>query len=369
VNVPVGSGPGVPESLGAIDASWLTEALSSTGLNVEIDSFRCDRIGQGVAFLGALARLSVTYRNGDGPISFVVKIPPSNQGALAVGRLLNVWVREARFYRDLASQLPDAVSVPRCWYQAIDGERSVIVLDDLAPAETRDQVVGATDGEANAAVEALARFQAHWWGQDASGQVKWMPGIDRPNTGIGLATSMAANIDRFVDRFGHLLSDETTDWTRRFIPHVPAWLTELASHPMTVAHADYRLGNLLFGPHGQVHMIDWQTAMRTGGATDLAFFTTTSISIESRRRNEAELLDRYINTLRESGVARSDLAHVRDDYAESILWWMAMLSNNLANIDAPDEKSTALFDSMLTRMHTAASDHDLGRVIDRLERR
>ncbi len=362
----------VPSSLDDIDAAWVETALNQSPrtrpARLAIDRIEIEPVGAGVAFLGTLARVTPNYAQGAGPGSIIVKLPPANEGALTVGRLLNAWVREARFYSELVPHLDADVPVPRSWATAIDGERAAIVIDDLHPAFTPDQVVGATRHQAHAAVEALARFHAPWWGSPRTGPAAWMPGVDGPGAGVGLASSMAANIDTFDARFGDRLPAESMGWTRAFIDHVPRWLHDQAQSAMTVAHADYRLGNLLFGPEpdGAVHIVDWQMAMITAGATDLSFFISTGMTIDDRRRHEAELVATYLSTLEAAGVASGQLGAVERQYRESLLWWMAMLSNNLANIETPDANSAALFDAMLLRLHTAAVDHDLGRVIAEL---
>ncbi|MDG2111519.1 MAG: phosphotransferase, partial [Actinomycetota bacterium] len=228
------------------------------------------------------------------------------------------------------------------------------------PATPGDQVGGADYAQARSAVVALAELHAPFWGRPRTDEVAWVPGLDTPGTSDALGAAMAASLPRFVDRFGHLLPDTSLDWLHRFVPRLSEWRNDLLDRPLTIAHADYRLENMLFDDEGEITVIDWQTAMYTGGATDLSFFLATNLDIELRRAHEGELVDLYTATLHGAGVSADQTGHVWDDYRTAHLWWMGMLANNLSSIETPDERSQALFDAMLTRLHTAAVDVDSG---------
>jgi aminoglycoside phosphotransferase (APT) family kinase protein len=186
-----------------------------------------------------------------------------------------------------------------------------------------------------------------------------VPGIDQPRV-TGLQDAIAAALPRFEQRYGDRLPARPTQWLRELVPRLADLLGGFAAAPLTIAHADYRVENMLFSPDGaQVAIIDWQTAMYTAGATDLAFFVTTNIDVDERRHIEGELLDRYVGGLHRRGVAVDQTAEVADQYRAALLWWMAMLANNLSTIEPPDERGRLLFDAMLTRLWTAAEDHEV----------
>ena len=359
-----------PDDLAELTPEWLTEAINDGGLcegieDAEVTSLTVESLGAGTAFLGDLARLTVTYSdsNCSAPQRLIAKVPTNDPGGRSVGQMLNVWWREAMFYARLAP-LVDA-PVARCVFNGADPDngRYLLILADLHPDAPGDQVAGATQDQAEAAVEALARFHAPWWGRPRSDEVAWVPGLDRPGTSDALQAAMMASFDRFVSRFGDTLPDEQLDWHRRFIPRLGQWRAGVAERPLTIAHADYRLENMLFSTDGTVTVLDWQTAMYTGGPTDLSFFLATNLPIELRRDTEAELVGLYVETLHRTGVDPSLTTTVREDYEHAHLWWMGMLGNNLSSIETPDERSAALFDAMLQRLYAAAGDADCGRFV------
>jgi hypothetical protein len=365
----------VPQVIGDINAAWLTSALRDGGRNdgiegVEVDHVDVEPFGEGTAFLGSLARLHVIYsgETSGAPTSLIAKLPTTEPDAYQVGSFLRVWFREAMFYAHLASQLPVGVSVPTCRFNYVDERtgHTVLLLDDMAPAKAGDQLVGASVGQARAAVVALAQFQSTWWGKPRTEALDWVPGIDNPTSPAGLQGAMRGSIDAFDARYSNVLPAESIALNRTFINVVDRWLVGVAQRPLTIAHADYRLENLLFDPDDAVTIVDWQTAMYTGGVTDLAFLLATSVDTEVRRNVEQELINTYVEELAAHGVEPDLLRHVDTDYRGSMLWWMAMLGNNLANVEPTDARGAALFNTMLTRLHTAALDLDSASILDDL---
>ena len=148
-----------------------------------------------------------------------------------------------------------------------------------------------------------------------------------------------------------------------FAPHLDSWLAALARRPLTLAHADVRVDNLVFPERGGVRIVDWQTAMRTGGVTDLAILLATSTTVDDRRAWEGDLLLRYRDGVARHGIDL-DLEELRTGYADSFLWWSSMFANNLSTIDPPPGRGSELFDSMVSRTARAADgevDRDFAR--------
>ena len=135
------------------------------------------------------------------------------------------------------------------------------------------------------------------------------------------------------------------------------------SKPLNSTHAASPLPNMLFDHNADITVIDWQTAMFSGGATDLSFFLATNLAVETRRSLEDELIDAYVGTLTALGVDHSATKHIRTDYEQAHLWWMGMLANNLSTIETPSTESKMLFEAMLTRLYAAALDANSGRFL------
>ena len=100
-------------------------------------------------------------------------------------------------------------------------------------------------------------------------------------------------------------------------------------------------------------------------ATELPGYRATELrsAIDDRRLLEEDLIGTYVDTLVGHGVDASKTITIREDYEKAHLWWMGMLSNNLSNIETPDDESQRLFEAMLTRLFTAALDAQSGRFL------
>ncbi len=349
----------VPAGPAEVTTSWFDAALREGGiLDVEVEQVEVEPLGAAVGLLGDLARLSIRYRRGQGPPTMIAKFPTTDPGGHQVGSMLRAWAREVAFYREVAPASPGA-RIPRCYHTGADpaANRWVVVLEDC-PNEAVDAMSGAGPAEATAAVDALAEFHATWWQSPA--RFDWMPGFDTTGVG-GLEPLWLDAIPTFIERYGHLVPDQTIDWLRRFAPTLHRWSDRAAGEPMTIVHADYRLDNLLLSS-GRVTMIDWQTALRGPGAMDLSCFIVTALTVADRRRCEDELLERYLTHLSAAGVT-VDRDWFQRSYDENLLWWMGQFANNLARLH-PDETTQRSLDTMIERTYTAAHDRNAGRLLE-----
>jgi hypothetical protein len=332
----------VPAGPDELTAAWLSEAL---GRPVAIAGV--ERIGEETGFLGVVARVDL-----DDGTALVAKFPTPDAAGRAVGRMLNVWAREAAFYADLAPSLGD--TVPRCLHSAADtaADRWCLLLEDLGGSEA-DQVTGATPDQARRAVETLAAVHRRF-GAGAR-PAPWLPGFDRPGFGA-LQDAMREAVPGFVAAYRGRVPAETLGWLTRFVEHLPEWAETQGGGPLTLVHADFRLDNLIVTAD-RVRVVDWQTALWGPGPMDLASFLATSVTIEARRAVEAELLAAY------AAGTGTQVGDVDRSYRSSLCWWMAIFANNLSRIDPGAGRATALFDQTILRTFTAAADRDAGALL------
>lgn len=338
----------IPTRLDDIDAAWLGAALGRP-----IDGLRAEPLGDGVGFLGDLARLHVTFADGEAA-RLIAKVPTADPGGRQVGRLLDVWRREHRFYTELAADLEHLA--PRCRLALGDDERDrwLLVLDEIHPARDIDQLAGAARSDLEVVIDAVADLHGRYDDRTA-GAPAWMPGIDGGTAHL-LRDAVVGSLDAWATRFGGLVPDGFVTTLRDAAPRLDRWLAGQAERPLTLAHADVRVDNLVFPERGGVRLVDWQTAMRTNGVTDVAILLATSARVDDRRAWEHNLLDRYADGVARHGVVL-DPDRLRTDYGESFLWWSSMFANNLSTIDPPPGRGRDLFESMVTRTATAATDH------------
>ena len=370
----------VPAGPDAVTAEWLTAALRASGSldGVTIASFAWEQIAVGEGFAGQLARIAIVYEDdaGDGgggrsggavdaPATLIGKFASPHDETRALLDLAGGYEREVRFYSELASDA--GLPTPRCYHAAYDDEAGtcVILMEDMSPAETGDQVAGATLQEARFVVAELARFHARWWNDEALLGQEWM----RPPAGFGgrVITLFEEGLPTFLERaeeFPRLAG--LVDRIRKLMPSMVGQLEgRFGRRPYTLVHGDMRLDNLFLpaGDDGRFAVIDWQGVTLGMAAADLSYLLALSLDIELRRAYEGDLVALYHATLVGHGVDDYPLSRLKRDYAESLLSLIAFAVIVSGNLDLTSERGQALADAALRRMDAALDDHKAGRLL------
>lgn len=312
-----------PEQPEGITAGWLTEALRSSGIITESAVYGIARMPlEAAGFTGQVARFQIRYAVGDGggPPSIILKLPPIDPQTRAFGCLLRLYEREARFYREIGPQA--GLRTPRCYYSDIDENGlSILLLEDLAPAQPGDQLRGWSAERAATAVQHVAGLHARWWGRPALERFDWMPSADDP-AAVAVALRVYDHAwGPFLDRFGDRLSAHMKRVGERLGANIAALLAGFAAPPRTLIHGDYRMDNLLFGPEpGSLAAIDWQLSCKGQGIFDMAYFMSQSMPPELRQVIERELLELYCRTLEEKEVGGVSREACFEGYRKGVLY-------------------------------------------------
>jgi Protein of unknown function (DUF1679) len=115
-----------------------------------------------------------------------------------------------------------------------------------------------------------------------------------------------------------------------------------------------------------MRVLDWQSVARGRCVIDLALFLFGSLETTTRRAVEGDLLRRYHEVLRVSGVTGYDLLQVVEDCRLGLLWLFGAQVVWLGSLDTESlhERELALVDASLTEEHfTALLDHDVGSLL------
>jgi aminoglycoside phosphotransferase (APT) family kinase protein len=312
-----GDGARIPGAIDAVDASWLTRALQPAFPGVCVDDV--EQL-DGHAGTTARARLRLTCRGaGAGPpppASVFVKLPPPDLKTALFGGLMRLGATEVRFYREIAPCLP--IDVPRAYHAAIgrNGQRFVLVLEDLAArsVEFADASRPASADRARAIVGELARLHATFWDSPRlRGDLAWLRSPDdNPNLPVERIVC-AAGAGRALSRFGELIPEPVRAAVPRIIRARNRLEAAWARGPLTLIHGDSHIGNLYFHGGG-VGLLDWQVAQRGQGMRDTAYFLINSLPTDTRRAHERDLIGRYLQTLRACGAAGPSFADAWQQY-------------------------------------------------------
>lgn len=278
-----------PEDL---TCDWLTAALGAG----RISAFSFERIGTGQ--MSECYRVSLSYDDGQGPASVVLKVAATDPSSRQTGLALGLYEREVRFYADIAPALAPGPVAP-CYHAAFDPQTGAfdLLLGDAVPAVVGDEIRGATTRQATVALTELGHMHGSTAGAEALNRAEWL-NRDAPVNQALISGLYAA----FVERYAELITPEQRQVCERLVESFDTYLAdEGAPHrPQGLVHGDYRLDNMLFGDEGAeraLTVVDWQTVTKGPAFTDVAYFIGCALPVEQRRAHYDELLAAYHQAL------------------------------------------------------------------------
>ncbi len=330
----------IPAGLEDLSAAWVRTALADAGHAgaIEIRDVRAERIGVGYGLDGTVARVTTMGPGGE-QATLVAKWCRPDAGA-----------HEARFYRAIVPQL--GIDSAHLLAAAVDADRAVLLLTDIAPARQGDAIVGATRADAERVIDVAAGLHAPFWAAPDDAVVAWLPRWGRDPAGDAERTR--ARLPGFFARWSTVLSPRVLAAAERLPETLLAAHASLATAPVTVIHGDLHLDNFLFRPDGAPVVIDWTHTALGPAAVDVARVLAEGMTVESRRALESVVVDRYLQALSRSGIrydARDFTTHVDD--ALAVLFAGAIRSKH-AGVDAPPRLVPVI--ENLVRTVTAAID-------------
>ena len=293
----------LPSSIGEVTASWLDEVLVASGELEQADRIMwLDRecVGAGIGLLGELHRVCYRSRSGrEG--SVVVKLPAQNE-LRATADALGLYRREVDFYRDVAPVVPVRLPQVHLALPAPGTTDFVLVLEDLGRLRPADQLGGLVDGQAEAAVDAVARLHAWAW-EDRPRLVELADRFAPLRNEATLALYPCFFEQGWASYLSHARRQpgpalRTT--AERWVDHLPVFLDELSS-PETLCHGDYRADNLYFDDDGSTAMIDFQLVHQGCGISDVAYLVSQSVEGADLGAHE-RLVHHYCSALEAAGV-------------------------------------------------------------------
>jgi hypothetical protein len=356
--------PVVPRTIDEVTPPWLTQALRTGGYltRASVVAIAGQAVGREVGFLDGLARLHLTYDHDEGgaPSSVVVKVPSSEAAYRQIGDRYNAYEREIRFYGDVAPSSP--VRLPRCFYRGMDRAAGtyLLVLEDLGALTAGDQVLGLSQPQARAAVEAIGRLHARWWETPALEALDWMPHRN----------IQPARYRQFWPRFrqtiGPLLPAPALALGEKVGDHLDGLLRTMEGRPHTIVHSDYRADNLLFDAPSRpdpVVVVDWQLAIRGRGALDVARLLCGSMSSQDRAACEMVVLRQWHQTLEAGGVRGYSFRQTLHDYKLAALLCLYFPVTIHEAEEGAGTRGAALADAQIKRFFTAAVELEAASVL------
>lgn len=340
----------------AIDAAWLTQVLQHAGVDAVVRSFTAANVGTGQ--IGESVRFKLDYARAgdDAPASLVGKFPSPGEESRATGVMLGNYIREVRFYQQLA---PTAlIHTPRCYFTDVEEATSefVLMMEDLSPAEQGDQLKGVSLDQARLVVLEAAKLHASHWGDDRLDELPWVSGSKAAPAGPVSDEMVSMLWQGFRARYGERLEPSWVEVGERLASRYGA-LMDLHDGPRCLTHNDFRPDNMMFASERggyPVTTLDWQSFAYGAGPTDVAYFLAGALPADVRRAAEPELLALYHGKLVELGVAGYSTDDLRRHYGQG-----AYLLFLTAFFAAMVVTQTERGDRMFLRMLGGAAEHML----------
>jgi hypothetical protein len=335
--------PGLPEAIGEVTASWLSEAMGLAHPGTEIAA-----VEHAEVIHGSLTKvgLEVTYASNpaDLPADLYLKAAFEDHG-------IPVSVRSEALFYEVARPVVDVVA-PVCVYAAHDDEHGVVLMENLLTSGctmsdptrswTVDQVA---DGLAQ-----LASLHAGWWGE---GLVPGIPELEGSNA-LGAVLMEAGYWESCVEGpTGVHVPVGLRDRVR-----VGPWVEELwrldSVRPRCFSHGDAHLGNTYIDATGRAGFLDWGGVKAGHWAREICYFLAGALSINDRRAHEADLLRGYLDALASTGAApvpRWDDAWLdyRRHLLHGLLWFLC----------PTQMQPVEIINANVERFGTAATDHEV----------
>jgi hypothetical protein len=314
------TGDAVLRSHRDVTPEFLTEALRTAGWIGDAAVLDADVSRIGAGQMGICARYDLQFdRAPDGAPRRVVGKFAAEDDAARAFMASTGYRNELCFYQHFATRV--SIRAPRCAYAAIDDEGwFTLLLEDLAPLESGDQLVGCTVPQVEAAVQELVGLHAPFWDSSELQEHPCLIGHDLADPTV-LAGGLRAVVPGFIERYGHAFAPDEVDFYERFGRAPEGWIAARPS-ARSLVHSDYRPDNLLFGEgEGGVRVaaVDWQGFGRGCALSDVSFIIGNSLMPDDRRANEERLVRGYHDALVAAGVDGYSFDECWDDYARSLL--------------------------------------------------
>ncbi len=292
----------LPLDVADLTPGWFSSAL---GLDVE----RADVLDNSSGTTGR-ARVALTGAPDTGvPASVFVKLAPFDELQREFVTAVGMGVAEARFYRDIAPEIP--MRIPNVWYSQTEGDGYVMVLEDLVANGCRFPHPKDPDiaWRALDIVEQMAALHGRFWESprfDQGGDLAWLA-----RKGTGAAGGGATFVQMAVDAVGDQLPEEFHRLAGIYLARTDDIVALWNSGPRTLVHGDPHMGNLFVDPAivdprpaagDRTGFLDWAMIGRSPGLRDVAYVLCNSVPAAVRSAQERALLQRYCELLGAYGI-------------------------------------------------------------------
>ena len=354
-----------PLTVDDLTLEWLQAAMAPHLNGATLSTFEPKIIGVGEGFMGQLARVALSYNEeaAGAPTSLVAKFASTKQETRDMAADQKLYQREIGFYKDIGDRV--GVPIAECYYSIYIEESNhfVLLLEDLAPGEPSDQVIGTDKETSREVIEQFARLHAKWWNNPELEKyewAKWLITAMPMEQGLKLLKQSMIEVEETgkFDAYPEL---------KRLMPLLgPLFKFDPAPpFPFSLTHGDLRSDNIIkpSAEGGRFAIIDWQLSGIGDPVNDIVRWMVQSISIEDRRETEQELLGLYYERLVEYGVKGYSYKKFINAYRMNLVVVQLMFSMSMDSVDQSSERAQALFHQFYSRLDAALVDWEIEKTL------
>lgn len=268
----------IPKHASDIDVTWVNTHLGAQ-FDEPIERVAGARVGAAFGLVGVTYR--VVVRTKTRSRSFAVKV---------CGR------ESARKEACVYEQVLPMTSVPApVLIGLFEGDDEAVLVTDFVDGKQGDVLEGCTQAQSLALAQILADLHAPWWGVDDQALPKVLharsPRTDPIDEDVH--DRCVLRHEAWISGGGETLRAHLGDPARD--------AARLDAQPMTVAHYDYHLDNVLFTSDGPV-VLDWEKARRAPAASDVARLIVEGHTAAQHLERDEMVRRAYLDRLRHHGV-------------------------------------------------------------------
>jgi aminoglycoside phosphotransferase (APT) family kinase protein len=347
----------LPADRSEVTDAWLTGTLAPhpTFAADRIAAVTLRELGDGIGQLGTLLLVDLECASG-ATHQLVVKLHASVPDMHDIAMRYEHYDSEINFYTHLADAIP--LRTPEIYVARMDRDsgRVLMIMESFAGWHSPDQLAGATLEEVTVATEHLGGLTAALFDAPALERYPWLRDMHSPAYD-SLADDYRSCTDIMLERLERLPAS-SAGTARRIGERFEALKEDLCTGHQALAHWDYRVENLFYGPDDEFAVIDWQLMMMTNPANDFAYLLSTNIDTELRRAVEADLMERYLEGLARHGVQGYSRADLERDYRQALLGISCIPVIGGSGYDLDNARSHDLFAAIGSRLFQAIDDWD-----------
>lgn len=353
----------IPSSIDCLSTDWLTAALCSGTPGAAVTKFE---IGEGTAGTSHRHTLRVTYNEVGSaaglPTALFTKSSPTLPTRLLYG--LNAFgEQETNFYNRIRPALD--IEVPKVYYAACDtrSAASLIILDDLVTTQAArfpdPFSVSYSQAEAKSLVELMAAYHGAFWANERLERERWI--LDEPEwqrrvtDGFGYRRVFEKGVARSLEIMPPAVAAHQSQLWSALLSSVEI----CASEPPTLLHRDPHSRNSYITADGKTGLFDWQMVGKGSWALDLSYALGVGLQTEDRRAWERELIEFYLDRVREAGGQPPPFAQAWTSYRQQLMHGIAFWLATIALVGGrlqPETQPREICIAAVSRLTQAAED-------------